>query len=163
MSEPLATYLHDHLAGSNFAMNLLESLRDHYANESLGAFASRLLVEIEQERTVLKQIVDRVGRGSPDIKEAAAWVIEKASRFKLSHETEKGLGTFEALEALELGIHGRIALWRALMVVGETDDRLQDFNFGELIARAEAHPGEVEQNRLLLARTALASFKANRA
>jgi hypothetical protein len=36
MSDPLATYLHDHLAGSNFAIELLDSLRDQYSGEPLG-------------------------------------------------------------------------------------------------------------------------------
>jgi hypothetical protein len=161
MSEPLVTYLHDHLAGSNFAIDLVGSLRDHYSNEPLGEFASRLLVELEEERTLLKQIVDRFGKGSPDIKEAAAWVMEKLSRFKLSHEPAKALGTFEALETLALGILGRIKLWRALAVIAETDDRLQDLNFGELITRAEVQHDEVEQNRLLVVRKALAPGKTN--
>lgn len=161
MSEPLVTYLHDHLAGSNFAINLLETLRDHYANEPLGEFASRQLVMLEEDRTILRQIVERVGKGSPDIKEAAAWVMEKLSRFKLSHGPERALATFEALETLAVGIQGRIKLWRALTVVAETDDRLKDFNFGELITRAEVQHDEVEQKRLLVARMALASGKSN--
>ena len=36
MSDSLAIYLHDHLAGSNFAVELLEFLREHHAGQPLG-------------------------------------------------------------------------------------------------------------------------------
>jgi hypothetical protein len=39
ISDALATYLHDHLAGSLFAVKLLSSLSDQYEDEELGAFA----------------------------------------------------------------------------------------------------------------------------
>jgi hypothetical protein len=106
MSDPLASYLHDHLAGSNFAIDLLESMRDHYPNEPLGQLASTLLLEVEEDQETLKRVVDRVGKGSPDLKEAAAWIIEKASRFKLGHGEAKGIGTFEALENISARTFG---------------------------------------------------------
>jgi hypothetical protein len=42
MSDPLAIYLHDHMAGSHFAIKLLESLHDQYKDEGLGQFALAL-------------------------------------------------------------------------------------------------------------------------
>jgi hypothetical protein len=156
MSDPLATYLHDHLAGSNFAIDLLRSMRDHYPNESLGQLASTVLLEVEEDRETLRRIVERVGKGSPDLKEAAAWILEKTSRLKLGHGEAKGIGTFQALETLALGILGKLALWRALAILAEKDDRLRDLDFRELIARAEAQHAKIEENRLLVARTALA-------
>jgi hypothetical protein len=156
MSAPLATYLHDHLAGANFAIDLLKSMRDRYANAPLGQFASTVLLEVEADRETLRRIVERVGKGSPDLKEAAAWILEKTSRFKLGHGEAQGIGTFQAIETLALGILGKLALWRALAILAEKDDRLRDVDFRELIARAEAQYATVEENRLLLARTALA-------
>ena len=43
MSDPLATYLHDHLAGAVHAIDLLESMRKQHMDEPLGRFAARLL------------------------------------------------------------------------------------------------------------------------
>jgi hypothetical protein len=37
------------------------------------------------------------------VKETAAWVAEKFSRLKLSHDPANGIGTFEALEFVVLG------------------------------------------------------------
>ena len=120
MGDPLATYLHDHLAGSVHAVSLLEFIRDQHEREPLGRFASGLLAEIEADRHVLQELADRAGAGSSDLKEFAAWLSEKVTRLKLRHGGD-GLGTFEALEFLELGIHGKWALWRALATVAATD------------------------------------------
>lgn len=155
MSEPLAVYLHDHLAGSAFAIDLVDSLREHYAGDPLGEFASGLLVQIKQDKDVLQGIADKMGKGSSDAKQAAAWLAEKVTRFKLSHDDAKGLGTFEALEALELGILGKLALWRALEVIAETDERLKGVDLEVLIARAQRQHAQVSEYRLLTARSAL--------
>jgi hypothetical protein len=73
MRDPLATYVHDHLAGAVLAINLLEALRDQHSAESLGQFAAGLLVEVEADRAVLQGLAERVGSGSSRLKEAAAW------------------------------------------------------------------------------------------
>src|SRR4051812_43189771 len=128
MSDPLATYLHDHLAGSKFAIDLIESLRAQYRGEPLGRFAAELLIEVEQDRDQLKKIADSVGEGAFDLKEAGAWIAEKISRLKLRHDTCEGLGTFEALETLALGIWGKLSLWNTLRVISEFDSRLAGIN-----------------------------------
>jgi hypothetical protein len=157
MSDPLATYLHDHLAGSNFAIELLKNLRDQHAGEPLGQFAAVLRIEIEEERKVLQRIIEQVGTEPPALKEATAWVLEKLSRFKLRHTGSEELGTFEALEILGLGILGRVALWRALSVIAPTDTRVRGPDFDALAARAQGQHARVEERRLQVAVTALRS------
>lgn len=152
MPEPLGIYLHDHLAGSAFAIDLLASLRDHHKEDDLGELASGLLIEVKLDREVLQSLAERVGKGSPDLKEATAWMAEKVSRFKLSHDDSTGLGTFQALESLALGILGKLALWRALLVIADADDRLRGVDLEELIARAQQQHTIVEDARLVLAR-----------
>jgi hypothetical protein len=124
MSDPLATYLHDHLAGAAHAIDLLESMRRQHMDEPLGRFAARLLVEIEADRAVLRELAERTGVGSSGLKELAAWLGEKVSRIKLRDHEAGDFGTSQALEFLELGIHGKWALRRALAVVAATDARL---------------------------------------
>jgi len=153
MSDSLATYLHDHLAGSNFAVELLEFLRDQHAGEPLGASAAALLAEIGQDRETLQGIIDRVGGNAPVLKEAAAWVGEKLSELKLSRGA---FGTFEALEALALGILGKLALWTALEVVAIADTRLRGLDFKRLASSAERQHSKAEALRLEWARAAFA-------
>ncbi len=155
MSDPLATYLHDHLAGSNLATEILRDLQEQHPAEPLGQFAAALLIELEEERQVLQQIIDRVGAESSTLKEATAWVSEKVSRFKLRRASSGEVGIFEALEALSLGILGRAALWRALSVIAPTDARVRGMNFDALLARAQAQHSQVEERRLQIAATAL--------
>jgi hypothetical protein len=60
-------------------------------------------------------------KGAPFIlrrlKELASWV---------------GLATFEALEFFALGIHGKLALWRALQITAPFDSRLAGMDFEQL-------------------------------
>jgi hypothetical protein len=151
MADPLATYLHDHLAGSNFAVELLKSLRDEHIDDPLGQLATTLLREIEEDKATLQGIVDQVGKKPPDLKEAAAWLGEKVSRFKLRHSAGDGLGTFEALETLALGVLGKLALWRALAVTANA--RVHGVDFEQLMARAQSQHDRLEESRLQVART----------
>src|SRR4051812_18901550 len=115
MADPLSAYLHDHLAGSHFAIELLDSLSQQYRGEDLGNFAVTLRDEIRQDQAVLEELVSRTGKPHFGLSEAVGWLSEKASRIKLRRdESGTGLGTFEALEALGLGIRGKLALWCAL-------------------------------------------------
>jgi len=153
MADTLATYLHDHLAGSHFAIKLLDSLHDQYRDDDLGNFALAIRAEIKQDQETLEGIIDQAGRANLDLTEAAGWLVEKASKFKLQHDDSSGgLGTFEALETLTLGIRGKLALWKALPVIREADQRIPNLDFEELGFRAEDQFAQVEEQRLQLAR-----------
>ncbi len=155
MADRLATYLNDHLAGASFAIDVLERMREVCPNAALRNLAGNLLVEIESDRAVLQAIVEKFDSDRSTIKEAAAWVAEKASRLKLQLGAQDRLGVFEALEALSLGVLGKRALWRALESVAPFDARLDGIDFETLIKRAESQFAEVEARRLEFARIAL--------
>ena len=155
MSDPLATYLHDHLAGAAHAIELVKDMRDKNSGDPLGDFAARLLTEIQTDRDTLQQIANRVGAASDKLKNVAGWMSEKIARLKLGHDSGDALGIFEALEFLELGIHGKRDLWSALRTAATTDTRLQGVDFGELEARAEAQRNSVDELRLGFVRKAL--------
>jgi hypothetical protein len=159
MSDALATYLHDHFAGSNFAVELLEFLRDQHAGQRLGDAAAGMLGEIEEDRSILQGIIGRVGNGVPMMKEASAWIGEKLSELKLR---QGAFGTFEAMEALALGILGKVALWRALATLADTDSRLSGVDFNQLAARAEGQHSRAEERRLICVRTAFAKPQSDR-
>jgi hypothetical protein len=163
--DALPTYLQDHLAGALHAIELLKSMRDHFAGEPLGTFAAQILAEVEADRGVLARLTESVGGTAGGVKDWAAWLTEKVSRLKLKHGSADGLGTFEALEFLVLGIHGKRALWRVLAVVASFELRLQGIDFNALIARAESQHQRVEEQRLACAtsvfRLATAKAKPN--
>ena len=155
MSDSLATYLHDHLAGSHFAVELTETLRRQHAHEPLRDFVSALLVEIKEDQNVLQQLINRVGSHGSVFKETTAWIAEKVGRFKLTLSSSGDLGTFEALEALGLGLLGKRALWRALSLLAPSDSRVSGPDYASLIARAEDQHARVEERRLQFASRSL--------
>lgn len=155
MSDPLATYLEDHLAGASAAIDLLESLRDQHASEPLGPMAAGWLEEISEDRKTLLRLIDRVEHGPHVGKEAAAWLAEKVSRAKLGRVSKGDLGTFQALETLSLGILGKRALWRALAEAAPEDPRLTGLDYDGLIRGAESQFASVEEQRLEAGRRAL--------
>jgi len=157
MSDPLAVYLHDHLAGAQHAIELVQAMKDKYRGHPLGGFADALLTEIQSDMEVLRGIAERIGSGSSQLKEMAMWLAEKVSRLKLGRGPEDRLGTFEALEFLELGIHGKWALWRALSSIAGSDSRLQGIDFEHLAARAESQRSAVDQRRMEMALVALSN------
>jgi hypothetical protein len=160
MSDALATYLHDHLAGAAMAIELLERLRDEHGDEPVGRLAGQLLGEIEADRTLVQHLAERVGDGGSPLKDATAWLGEKISRLKLGRGTAGELGLFEALEALALGILGKVALWKALAAAAPHDARLHGIDYGHLVGRAQDQHARVEAERLDAARRALVSRPA---
>lgn len=148
MSNPLATYLHDHLAGAESAIDLLETLRDKHEGDDIGRLAAKVVQQVEEDRGVLERIADQVGSGPSTLKQAGAWLGEKASRAKLRNISGEGLTTFMVLETLSLGILGKLALWKALARLSALDPRLYGVDFDRLITRAEKQHAMVEDRRL---------------
>ncbi len=158
MSDGLTTYLEDHLAGAMHAIELLKAMRDNHKSDPLGQFASQMLTEIEADRDVLAGLTKRVGGSPGGPKEWGSWLAEKVSRLKLKHGSDD-LGTFEALEFLVVGIHGKLSLWRALPVAAGCDSRLQGMDFDKLASRALDQHAKVEEQRLAAAPSALCAVR----
>ncbi len=159
MSDPLGTYLHDHLSGARSAIELIHAMRERHKDQPLDRFLAPLLTLIEKDRDTLQGIVDKVGSGGSVAKEVVGWVGEKATRLKLGQSAAGDLGTFEALEFLALGILGKVGLWQALDVAAASDARLRGYDFKQLADSAESQHAKVEQQRLDWARTALRPMK----
>jgi hypothetical protein len=155
MSDPLSTYLHDHLGGAKAAIDLLEAMRDGHKDQPLKDFAASLLIEVQADRDTLQRLAEKVGSGSNVLKEFSGWFAEKATRLKLGQGSGGDFGTFEALEFLALGVRGKMGMWRALDVAAVGDTRLSGCDFKQLAARAEAQYQQVEQNRMQAAKSAL--------
>jgi hypothetical protein len=151
MQDALQIYLHDHLAGSGFAVELLETLEQSYPDREIGVFARGVLQEVREDRGTLDRLIERVGKSSIDLKDASAWIAEKASRAKLRHDDPVGIGAFEAIEMLSLGILGKLALWQALSRIAQVDPRVVGQDYASLAARAKDQFARVEEYRLRLA------------
>jgi hypothetical protein len=155
MSEPLTTYLNDHLGGAQIAIQILEAMRDQHEDQKFRQFANTLLPEIQADDQTLRSIAMKMHIGPSVFKEAGGWLLEKFSRFKLGHTGSTDFEMFESLELLSLGIQGKLCLWKALRAASELDARLREYDFEELCARARQQYDKMESERLDLAKALL--------
>lgn len=152
----LATYLHDHLAGSVVAIDLLEHLEKAHAQE--GPLLAALRKDILADQDELKALIERVGGSTGTVRAAVGWLGEKAARLKLSMD-DAGDGSFRLLEATELvavGIEGKRGLWVALAEVASVVPELRGPDYTLLTERAVEQRQRIERVRLSAARSALA-------
>lgn len=160
MDGPLAVYLHDHLAGSSFAVELLEKLSSEFAGTPSGDIACELLEQVQIDRSTLEQLIAKVGKATPDLYDALGWIAERVSRIKLKHDDPVGIGAFEAFETISLGILGKRALWEALQVQQNADTRVAGLDYAGLIVRAEQQFQKANQYRLDLIPGALSTQRS---
>jgi hypothetical protein len=155
--EVYKTYLNDHLAGSVAAIELVDHLRELSNNPGREALLSRLRSEIEEDQTVLRELLREIGGSESKFRKAAAWLTEKLgeAKLKLDHPEGGELQWLEALETLGLGIQGKLALWRALEAARDRKPDLQSLDLGRLMNRALEQLQWVESERLQVARRAL--------
>jgi hypothetical protein len=155
MDDPLAVYLHDHLAGSSFAVELLEKLGSEFTGTQSGDLARELLEQVQIDRKTLEQLIAKVGNASPDLYDALGWIAGRVSRIKLKHDDPAGIGAFEAFETISLGILGKHALWQALQVRQNADTRVAGPDYPALMTRAQQQYQKANQYRLELINGAL--------
>jgi hypothetical protein len=155
--DELRTYLSDHLAGSVSAVKVLDHLLDGADAPDERQFFGWLRHEIEEDRAVLTQVLERSGGHPSTLRQAGAWVTEMLAQAKLRLDDPSGhrLSYFEALEGLALGILGKRALWRALGAVSAQLPELAGTDLDRLASRAQDQHDRVEGRRLAAARRVL--------
>lgn len=154
-AEALATYLNDHMAGSVAAVEMVERAIKAHQDTPLGRFLSGLQKDIEEDQEFLRDLLRRLGASESRLKQAGAWLTEKASRVKLGGPNEgTPLARLETLETLCLGIQGKLALCRVLREVAPRYRELAGFDIDRLERRAAEQYEKTEAQRLEAAREA---------
>jgi hypothetical protein len=155
--EHIATYLNDHLAGSEAALELLEFIKAEQSGMSMEQFIAELRADIMADRQELEVLMVRLNVSKSRTRKATAWIGEKVTELKLHLDDPTGgpLRLLEALEALALGIHGKWSLWQAMAAAAADAPALQLVDYEGLAKRAEEQRGRVEAARLAAAKEAL--------
>jgi hypothetical protein len=155
---PLITYLNDHLAGGNAALEMLERLIEYMHGAKEEPELREILREIEEDKSVLVGILHKAGGKESRVRSAAAFLAEKLGQAKMALDDPGGgeFRNFQALEALALGIQGKAALWRALGEASRNEPTLNG-DYVALERRAQNQFQRVDGLRLRLARAALSS------
>ena len=153
--EALATYVQDHLAGSVAALDLLTHLTGE-ATASAPTLAS-LTADIHADQDTLVALMTRLQIAPSRPRQAAAWLTAKLGELTLRLEAgaDSALRLLDGLEALELGIAGKEALWQALATLADQTPELGTMDYPALLARAMDQRQRVETLRLAAARAAL--------
>ena len=152
-------YLNDHLAGLVAMQELAGRCRRENPDGPLGEFLRRLDGELKEDHKAVRAVLERIG-GSEDLaKAAAAWLGEKLGRLKLNGQMSgySALSRLEELEALVLGIRGKLALLASLEEAAASDVRLRGLDLAALPERARRQHEEAEQHRREAARRAFSS------
>jgi hypothetical protein len=149
--DTLLVYLTDHLAGARAALELVEHIRDHATDSEIKLVMAELHDDMAVDRDTLIRLAERLGGSASTLKDASAWLAEKLSRLKLGALGAKSpLPLFEAVEAIGLGILGKIALWDNLLALSTRDPTFRMLPYEELGNRAVAQHARVEALRLRL-------------
>jgi hypothetical protein len=153
---PLSTYLEDHLAGATAGVALARRVAGHSDGARTGKTLSQVAREIEADRESLKRLMSELGVRGSILKNATAWATERVSRLKPNGRLhgDPRLQRLHELEALSLGIAGKLELWEALRLVPEATAFAQ-IDLDELEERARSQRERVDRERMAAARAAL--------
>ncbi len=151
----LEIYLADHLAASTAGVALARRTAERNAGTALGDVLGRLAAEIEDDRRTLQRIAAQLGCRESRAKDALAWLGERAGRLKLNGQVRgySPLSRVLELEALVVGVTGKLALWQTLQSPGLAE-RLAAFDLERLAERAQRQRAELEEQRRDAARAA---------
>jgi hypothetical protein len=143
-------YLNDHLAGAMLGGDLAEQIRQRHEGTPLGDLMAPIAAEIQEDRQILADLMERMHTPKNPLKQAAGWVAEKASRVKFSGAMsgEADYSAFMALETLALGVQGKAGMWRALKQVQSQYPPLASTDLDNLLERANAQYSTLERERL---------------
>lgn len=134
--EMLGVYLNDHLAGAAAGVALARrAARQHSRHR---AELTSIAREIVHDRAALVAIMRALGVPTRAYKQYAAWLGEKIGRFKPNGQLvgRSPVSDVLELEALRLGVEGKVAGWRLLRRLADHDDRIDAGFLDELIKRA---------------------------
>jgi hypothetical protein len=146
----LGIYLNDHLAGATGGMELARRLAGSHHDPAQRMTLQRLAADIIRDRRALLELMAALDLPVRNYKIGAAWAAEKAARLKLNGRflSRSPLSSLEELEMLRLGVEGKAAGWRTLWALADTDSRLDRGRLDELMARAQAQAGLLEELRV---------------
>jgi hypothetical protein len=158
----LATYLNDHLAAATAGRELVHRAAGSNEGTPLGAFLRELAVEVEADRGTLEELMVRLDVGQDRLKLGAAWLAEKLGRLKLNGQLTgySPLSRLLELEALSVGVYGKLALWQSLRSVAELEPRLRGTDLEGLTRRAQSQLRRLQRHRVAVAEGALGAVRA---
>ena len=153
--EYLSTYLNDHLTGAVMAIEILDQLAIEAPD--LSPILTETKKDIEADREQLMDLMKRLDISPSRVRRAGAWFAEQVAEAKFQMDDQSGglLDRLERLEALVLGIEGKLRLWRALDAASCANHELKGLDYTQLAERAVQQRDRIEALRVQTATSAL--------
>jgi hypothetical protein len=159
-TDRLATYLVDHLAGSVSASELVQRLIESEVDPSLVSILRQVDESITRHQGVVRRLLAERGRKESRGKHLSAWLAEKLTRPAMPIDGEDDFGLLRALEALLMGMRGRVALWQTVEAILPSHPELSGLDATALCQEAEDQLRMLDRKRLEVARLALRGWTA---
>jgi hypothetical protein len=163
-SKLLRIYLTDHLAGATAGVALAQRAAKRNEGTPAGRRLAQIAHEIEIDRETLTRLMSDLGMRRSPLKNATSRLAELVSRLKPNGRGggDTDLQRMHELEALSLGIAGKLSLWEALAAAPQAA-AAACVDLDELAERAHSQRERVEMERIALARAALSLSPTARA
>ncbi|MDQ3991238.1 MAG: hypothetical protein M3245_02855 [Actinomycetota bacterium] len=146
----LGIYLNDHLAGSVAGRELAKRCMSNNRGTPVGDYLARLVDELAEDQAAVRKLLRGLDVRPGRVKPALGWAAEKVGRLKLNGQLTgySPLSRLEELEALYLGVEGKLRMWRALAHLQDAGPPVGRRDVQRLIRRAEAQLEGLERHRL---------------
>lgn len=160
----LGIYLNDHLAGATVGLELARRTHSQNKGNEVGRYFEQLIEDLNQDRESLKSVMEALNVPINQAKTAAGWLAEKVGRLKFNGRLigYSPLSRLEELEALCMGVEGKLSLWRTLKIAAEAEERLEGVDLDGLVRRAEQQRADLERFRVTAAAEAFGKSRASR-
>jgi hypothetical protein len=154
VTDEMATYLNDHLAGAAAGVDLIKQI-----SAEMGGAVDDLVADIETDRAFLEDLVKALGIREQTVKQAVSTVIEKLGKLKMNRVVSgsRELALLLEMEAMSMGIEGKRCLWQTLESAAPAVPEIAETDFAAMILRAEDQRDRLEAHRRTAATAALAA------
>ena len=147
--QALIAYLRDHLSGANMALRIVHRLGSSHQGTEDGTFFGRLSKELEEDRSVVRSLLTRLGASRRSMKRVTGYA--SGAVLSVIAGGEPGdLSLVRTLEALSIGVQGKRCLWRALQNLRRVPSIFDGMNFVDLEAKAVRQWEAIEERRRAL-------------
>ncbi|MFI6858032.1 hypothetical protein [Streptomyces sp. NPDC050416] len=145
----LGVYLNDHLAGATAGTARIRHLVRSCRGTALADALAPVAAEIAEDRASLLHIMRRLDVPVRRYKVYAGRAVEQIGRLKSNGTLVRRspLSTLWELEAMGLGVEGKMAGWQTLRDLAATDTRLDARHLDDLIERARRQRMTLEELR----------------
>jgi hypothetical protein len=136
----LGIYLQDHFAGATSGSAMASRIAKSHEHNPQAQELRKLADDIEEDRSLLREIMASLDIEPSASMDAAAEVGERLGRLKLNGKllSRSPLSNVVEFELMRLGVAGKLSCWLALRSLADTEPRLSAEALDGLITRAQS-------------------------